>query len=467
MQIQGVSRFTLENDHFVYDGAVLTYRNIASIRFVGAITRHTANCIPSAATYTADLDLILADGRKLDILPDTRFLRGLGKEGVDGIQEANEILSAMSFTTRIERFEEQMETRDFFSYGEYQFHRSGELFRAGRRLFGIWDGSITSRLRPFEITFETAKSFGERLAAAFGSRDLTLDISTDRDCLLYMLKTYLRLSWKGERIREKRVNRRALYYETVLRFGAVIAMADGSADANELMQLKRFFKITQEDFPHAPRIFNEQLARRESVSDVLRGFATEFSSAPELKESFLVGMLSVALANGELHAGELRLIREAAAALGLDADALARVMAAAGLQDHPGEARGTRANEGWRGGRSEGRTGARAWHLKILGLSSEANQAEITQAYRAMVRRYHPDVLRGQGLPDDEITRAERSWCGSTRPTKRCAPRREPGTIGLMLELIPWDRLCRQIATRLSYEFHGKAVYIPVLHDKV
>jgi DnaJ like chaperone protein len=407
MQIQGVSRLTLEDDHFVYNGIVHAYRNIESIRFVGTITSHTVNGIPSGTTYTADLDLILTDGRKLDILPDTKFLRGLRKQGMDGIQRASETLSEISFTTRIQRFEDQMARRDFFSYGEYQFHRSGEVFKSGRRLFGVWDKGITARLKPFEINFETAKSFGERLAAAFVSRDLTLDISTDRDCLLYMLKTYLKLSWTGERIREKRVDRRALFYEAVLRFGAVIAMADGSAEPNELMQLKRFFKITQEDFPDAPRIFNEQLARRESVSGVLRGFATEFSNAPELKESFLVGMFSVALANGELHAGELRLIREAAAALGLDAAALARVMAAAGLEDDPGGARGARANEGWRRGHSKSGTGARAWHLRILGLGSAASQAEITQAYRAMVRRYHPDVLRGQGLPDDEIAKAQ------------------------------------------------------------
>ena len=42
----------------------------------------------------------------------------------------------------------------------------------------------------------------------------------------------------------------------------------------------------------------------------------------------------------------------------------------------------------------------------MLGLTPGANPEEIQRAYRALVRRYHPDVLRGQGMPDDEIEKA-------------------------------------------------------------
>ena len=42
----------------------------------------------------------------------------------------------------------------------------------------------------------------------------------------------------------------------------------------------------------------------------------------------------------------------------------------------------------------------------VLGCSASATNEELRRAYRAQAKKYHPDLLRAQGLPDEMITRA-------------------------------------------------------------
>ena len=42
----------------------------------------------------------------------------------------------------------------------------------------------------------------------------------------------------------------------------------------------------------------------------------------------------------------------------------------------------------------------------VLGCSASATNEELRRAYRAQAKKYHPDLLRAQGLPDEMIARA-------------------------------------------------------------
>jgi DnaJ like chaperone protein len=64
----------------------------------------------------------------------------------------------------------------------------------------------------------------------------------------------------------------------------------------------------------------------------------------------------------------------------------------------------------YRDGATTSRTGAgslRSEHLEILGLDENAAFGEIKVAYRNLARRHHPDLLRAQGVPIDDIKNAE------------------------------------------------------------
>ena len=49
----------------------------------------------------------------------------------------------------------------------------------------------------------------------------------------------------------------------------------------------------------------------------------------------------------------------------------------------------------------------RVQYLRILGLDENATIADAKKAYRNLAKKHHPDLLRAQGIPIDDIKNAE------------------------------------------------------------
>lgn len=409
MKIDGVSGLVLNDDDFHLSGFLYQYEDISSVFFTATVTKHSVNFVPAGKTYEARLQLKIKD-QWIDVSPEKGLFGKLKKQPFEALQQAYGILTTITFTNRVERYEAQVNQRGFFEIGEhsrYQFHRDGHVFHNGKQVASLSDPETSLSLDPFQLTISRKPgSLGDKLSAAFWSKDILIPLHIDKDCFLYMIRALYRITFRNTPVSEKKIDRRKVFYETVLKFGAYLSKIDGHSDPEELAQLKRFFHLEEQRLEYAARIFNEELETRSRLSDILGTFNKAFSEADEVKEGFLLGMLSVALADGEFHKTEFDLLNDAAQFLELSDTAFRRIFQTAGIDPDMFSTDQT-SSSGSRESRKT-QTSTRDIHLMILGLSTDATAEEIKKIYKLLVKKFHPDVLRGKGMPEEEIEKSEK-----------------------------------------------------------
>ena len=407
MQISGLSGVQLGDSGLKTGDRIIPYSAVQSIHFLATVTQHNVNFIPTGRSYDATLR-VLIQGSWMDVEPQRGMFGRLKKDGFEALQQAYSILAEITFTNRVERHENMVAERNYFEVADYQFHRSGHIFYKGREVGSFRDPGVLLDLAPFQLTLgRKPKSAGGRLRSMFSSQDVIIPLEIDRDCFLYMMFKLHGIRFKNTPISEKRRDRRKVFYEAVLRFGALLSKIDGSVDREEFAQLNRFFQLNEQKESDAAHIFKEELTARSNLSDILGTFAEEFDGADEVKEGFLLGMLSVALADGKFQPSEFELIHSASVFLKLTETSFARVLLTAGIDPDLFAEDAPEANR--RDGAARTSTlSDHVAHLKVLGLTGEPMPEQIRTAYRQLVKRYHPDILRGQGMPELEIEKASK-----------------------------------------------------------
>lgn len=238
--------------------------------------------------------------------------------------------------------------------------------------------------------------FGETLRSFFIDDDQIVDISTDRDCFLYFMKHVVGLSWPNERIRSKRRKSKDVYYAAILKLGAKLCKADGAVGASELVAFKTHFGIDEDTYPAAGKVFRKAVASSQDVTSLAREIYSLFDGAQEPLEYVLLGLLKIAAADGVIHDAERKIIVDVGHQFRLT-NSMQRLFALF---------------EGMKGGaheapRNRATSSVRDWYLRALGLNSNAALDDIKKAYRDLARLHHPDVLRAQGVPIDQIKDAE------------------------------------------------------------
>lgn len=396
MRIEGVSNLEFGDTALVWKGRSLPYRDVASVSWSATVTQNSINGIPTGKSYDASLILFTSPGPPVSIFGDNGVLGGLGKKGFEGLAQAAEIISELTFAHRVSRFEKRLRERRYFIYGDYQFHASGEVFHKGVEKCSLLSPKTKLQLNNvFELTI-FAERQDKSLLGFFKGNQIKLNLHADRDCLLYMLRSAYGITFPNVRIRQKKYSPRETFYEAVVKFGALLAASDGKAETTELLRLKQFFDLSSETFPEAAELYNSQLQDPQSAEEILEAFSDCFSEAHELKETFLFGMAEVAMSDGLAHPKEVSLLKDAIRILGIDEAVAVRILESAGIAAPSDFRRSSTASSG---------PLTRSRCLAILGLSIGASEDDIRAAYRELVRRYHPDVLRSQNLPSAELQR--------------------------------------------------------------
>ena len=176
--------------------------------------------------------------------------------------------------------------------------------------------------------------------------------------------------------------------------GAKMAKADGRVTDEEVAVFRTTFaevlRDSDIDMDEVASIFNQARTDAAGFEPYARQIAAMVSK-PVL-EQLLRALLSIALADGELHPKELRYLRQVADLFGFHQAAFERLV---------GAARGT------------GGGAADPW--QVLGLSPSVSDSELKTAYRRLARENHPDRLIAEGLPETMIDRANAKMAAINR----------------------------------------------------
>ena len=164
----------------------------------------------------------------------------------------------------------------------------------------------------------------------------------------------------------------------VVALAGKMARADGVVSEQEFEIFREAFGVPPEEEDNIHRIFN--LARQDIAGfEYYAGqIAQLFVGNPAMLEDVLDGLFEIAKADGVLHPEEARFLERVAEIFGFAPNEFRRIRAshfAPELTDP----------------------------YVILGLSYSADDNELRQTYRRLVRENHPDSLMARGVPPEFI----------------------------------------------------------------
>jgi DnaJ like chaperone protein len=164
----------------------------------------------------------------------------------------------------------------------------------------------------------------------------------------------------------------------VVALAGKMARADGVVTETEFEVFRRVFGVPPEEESNVRRIFN--LARQDiaGFEHYARQIAQLFVGNPAMLEDVLDGLFEIAKADGVLHPCEAKFLERVAEIFGFAPNEYRRIRAshfAPELTDP----------------------------YVLLGVSYSADEEELKQTYRRLVRENHPDSLMARGVPQEFI----------------------------------------------------------------
>ncbi len=190
--------------------------------------------------------------------------------------------------------------------------------------------------------------------------------------------------------------RQTVFLETVFISMGKLAKADGHVSQEEIDHVEQFMQklgMTTEHRRQAIALFKKGADPAFDIEQTYAKFMAVCGRTRNLKETLLVYLIVMALADGKLHTAEEALLTGIAGRLGYGKEAFRHLLEMVLNQSHFGAGQAATAD-------------ALDDAYKALGVSKDATDAEVKRAYRKLMSKYHPDKLMGQGLPADMIAMA-------------------------------------------------------------
>jgi DnaJ like chaperone protein len=182
-----------------------------------------------------------------------------------------------------------------------------------------------------------------------------------------------------------------------------LAKSDGRVSEDEIAMARQVMaqmQLSEEQKQAAMRLFNEGKQPDFPMDDVLEQFRKECHRRNTLIQMFLEIQIAVAMADGTLHDQEKALLYLVAERLGYNRYAFDQLLQMVFAQQRFYHEAGQEVPSG-----PSGPTLDDAY--SVLGISSNATDAEVKRAYKKLMSQHHPDRLVSKGLPEEMMQLAK------------------------------------------------------------
>ena len=191
-------------------------------------------------------------------------------------------------------------------------------------------------------------------------------------------------------------SREQLFAICVVVLSAKLAKCDGPVKREEIDAFKRLFRIPPESLREVGQLFDQARDSPEGYESFAERLGGAFADNKGMLEDVLAALFQIARADGPLTRAEVAFLQGVQVRFGLDASAWERA--------RDGRAAG--------GGSSAPAAATGPDPYAVLGLTREASDADVRQAWRRLMRENHPDSLAARGVPPEFVKRATEKVAG-------------------------------------------------------
>ena len=216
----------------------------------------------------------------------------------------------------------------------------------------------------------------------------------------YVFKSYSKYErYSKEAFKEFSLTKESLQRSELGLFVALaakVAKADGKVDALEAELISHMLDDVSSIFPEPQKtkdilkeIFNEEKNRTDNIEHLAHALAHATKRSASMQEQFMQFLIQLAFADGEVTQSEEDILATIAEAMSFDPQRYHAIFDRFEAMMHNIKPQNSLEDA-----------------YKLLGVSESDDMETIKKAYRKLVRKYHPDIIKSQGKSAEYIEEA-------------------------------------------------------------